>query len=191
MATRAAYRSFHHSSSLATNVNDFAFYETKSNLNRIHRRTISTITGQTSTHSFIDILLQCSTRSFSLLLFAGTLLLSSLRHASQVSSLTPLSNMTAKSKRKWRWNSRSLFTSASPNKTVKLDHTIIDTQDGTTDYHYSQDMLLDGHGSEQSQLRTGMAARLRRNGSKLLSLVGLQRNGDSCQSRDSCFDVAN
>jgi len=89
--------------------------------------------------------------------------------------------MPAKTKRKWRWSSKSLFASGAPNKILKIEHPIISTQDGTTDQRLPDDASLEGYGLGDSQSRIGVAARMRRSGSKLLSIVGLQRNDGNDQ----------
>lgn len=85
--------------------------------------------------------------------------------------------MTGTTKRKWRWSSKSLFASIAPNKAVKLDHSVFHTQDGAADLKFTNDMSLDGCSTEDSH-RSGVAARMRRNGSKLLSVVGIQRGDE-------------
>lgn len=97
--------------------------------------------------------------------------LSSLDNTKFVTNTT----MPGKTKRKWRWSSKSLFTSVAPNKAAKRDNSVLHTQDGAADLNFTMDMSLDGCSTEDSQQRSGVAARMRRNGSKLLSFVGIQR----------------
>lgn len=87
--------------------------------------------------------------------------------------------MTGQTKRKWRWSSKSLFASIAPNKAVKLEHSVLRTQDGAADQIPTIDMSLDGCNTRDGQQRPNVAARMRRNGSKLLSAVGIQR-GNEC-----------
>ena len=87
--------------------------------------------------------------------------------------------MTVKSKRKWGWSSKNLLASVSTNKALKLDYPIINNQDGTVDQINTNDFSLDGCSLEDSHYTIGLAARMRRSGSKFLSVVGLQRNGSN------------
>lgn len=86
--------------------------------------------------------------------------------------------MTGKMKRAWRWSSKGLFASIAPNKATKRDHSGLQTQDGPADLHPTIEMSLDGCSTEYSQQRSSVAARMRRNGSKLLSIVGIQRGDE-------------
>jgi len=94
--------------------------------------------------------------------------------------------MPGKLKRKWRWSSKSPFASVAPNKTAKRDHSVLHTQDGAADLNFTTDMSLDGCSTEDSQQRSGVAARMRRNGSKLLSIVGIQRGDEQILPVNVC-----
>lgn len=83
--------------------------------------------------------------------------------------------MAGKTKRKWRWSSKSLFASTASKKAVKLDHSMLDNHDGVAEYNVTKEVSVDGCSTEDFEHRSGVAAKMRRNGSKLLSVVGIQR----------------
>lgn len=83
--------------------------------------------------------------------------------------------MAGKTKRKWRWSSKSLFAPTVSQKAVKLDHSMLDNHDGVAEYNVTKEFSMDGCSTEDFEHRSGVAAKMRRNGSKLLSIVGIQR----------------
>ncbi|KAL6714652.1 hypothetical protein ACLMJK_008077 [Lecanora helva] len=87
--------------------------------------------------------------------------------------------MAGNPKRKWRWSSRSLLASIAPNKAYKIQDPVIDTQDGAMDQRCTNSGSLDERSWDYSHNQTGVAARMRRSGSKFLHRVGLQRNGEA------------
>ena len=82
-------------------------------------------------------------------------------------------------KRKWRWSSKGLLGSKAPSKVIILDHVPLHMHDGAGD-QFALDMSLDGCETEDGNPRTGVAAKMRRNGSRLLSIVGWQRSSGQC-----------
>lgn len=91
------------------------------------------------------------------------------------SSPHQIAAMTGNNKRKWSWDSRSVFASKGPSKVAEIDRTILDAQDATSRLAPS-DMSLDGCSTKDVHQRAGLTARMRRNGSKFLSIVGFQRS---------------
>ena len=89
--------------------------------------------------------------------------------------------MTSDTKRKWRWTSKSFLASTHTNKVLKLDYPVVITQDGANDQERTNDVSSGGHSQRDNRYRTGVAARMRRSGSKLLSRVGIQQKGGSIQ----------
>lgn len=81
----------------------------------------------------------------------------------------------ATTKRKWRWGSKSLFGSRASNKVIVLEHASINTQSDPRE-HSAVHLSLDGCSAEDVRYIMGVGAKMRRNGSKLLSIVGLQRS---------------
>jgi len=80
-------------------------------------------------------------------------------------------------KRKWRWSSKSLFVSRAPSKVVVIEQS---TQGDPTYPTPLPDIVhgdtsLDGAAAEDSHGRSKLD-KMRRSGSKFLSMVGLQRN---------------
>ena len=88
--------------------------------------------------------------------------------------------MKGDTKRKWRWSSKSLVTSSQPNKVLVVDQSMLDTHGGADDRFAVTEMSLDGCSMEDGHERSGLAARMRRHGSKILSIVGLQRSSGMC-----------
>ena len=88
--------------------------------------------------------------------------------------------MKGDTKRKWRWSSKSLVTSVQSNKVLVVDQSMLDTRDGAGDRFAVNEMSLDGCSIEDDHKRPGMAARMRRHGSRFLSIVGLQRSSGMC-----------
>ena len=84
--------------------------------------------------------------------------------------------MKGDTKRKWRWSSKSAIASSQPSKVVVVDRPMLDTHDGAADQVRVNEMSLDGCSMEDGHERSGMAARMRRHGSRFLSIVGLQRS---------------
>lgn len=80
-------------------------------------------------------------------------------------------------KRKWRWSSKSLVASNHPNKVLVVDQSMLDTHDSAADRFAVKEMSFD---MEDDHERLGMAARMRRHGSRFISIVGLQRNSGMC-----------
>lgn len=91
-----------------------------------------------------------------------------------VTVLIKTAGMKGDTKRKWRWSSKSLFASNQPNKVLVIDPLMVDTHVGPTDRFAVNEMSLDGCSMEDGHERSGVAARMRRHGSRLLSIVGLQ-----------------
>lgn len=83
-------------------------------------------------------------------------------------------------KRKWRWSSKSLFASSQPKKVLVVNQSILDNQDSAADQFAVHEMSLDGCSTEDGHERSGVAARIRRHGSRFLSIVGLQRSSGMC-----------
>ena len=88
--------------------------------------------------------------------------------------------MKGYTKRKWRWSSKSVVASGQPNKVLVVDQSMLDTHDDATDRFAVNEMSLDGCSVEDGRERSGMAARMRRHGSRFLSIVGLQRSSGMC-----------
>lgn len=84
--------------------------------------------------------------------------------------------MEGDTKRKWRWSSKSAIASSRPSKVVVVDRSVLDTHDGAADRVGVTEISLDGCSMEDGHERSGMAARMRRHGSRFLSIVGLQRS---------------
>ena len=78
-------------------------------------------------------------------------------------------------KRKWRWSSKSLFGSKASSKVIILEHASLNTPSDARE-HSAVHMSLDGCSAEDVRHMMGVGARVRRNGSKLLSIVGLRRS---------------
>ena len=81
----------------------------------------------------------------------------------------------ANTKRKWRWSSKSLFGSKASNKVIILEHASLNTLADARELSAIH-MSLDGCSAEDVRHMMGVGAKMRRNGSKLLSIVGLQRS---------------
>ena len=81
----------------------------------------------------------------------------------------------ANTKRKWRWSSKSLFGSRASNKVIVLEHASLHTLPDPRE-HNAVHMSLDGCSAEDVRYMMSVGAKMRRNGSKLLSIVGLQRS---------------
>ena len=84
--------------------------------------------------------------------------------------------MEGDTKRKWRWSSKSAIASSRPSKVVVVDRSMLDTHDAAADRVGVTEISLDGCSMEDGHERSGMAARMRRHGSRFLSIVGLQRS---------------
>lgn len=84
--------------------------------------------------------------------------------------------MTSYGKRKWRWGSKSIFGSRAPNKVVITEHSIASHQKGSTDQRAANDTSPDGCDIEDERQRSRVKVKLRRNGSKFLSIVSLKRD---------------
>ena len=91
--------------------------------------------------------------------------------------------MTDNTKRKWRWSSRSLFGHNSSTTNKALYSSTIRTQDGTTDVDFANDVSFDDCSADGRYCKPGVTAKMRRSGSKLLSMVGLQWFG----TRNGCY----
>ena len=92
-------------------------------------------------------------------------------------SLATPKRMTGTTKRRWRWSSKSLLDPSASSKVRVIDHPDIGTQDGGTDAASTNRSSL----GICSLAKPAVAARMRRNKSKLLSIVGLQRFGMTCR----------
>ena len=90
--------------------------------------------------------------------------------------------MQGDTKRKWRWSSKSLHASGQPNKVLVVDQLMPDSHNGAMDRFAVNEMSLDGCSMEDARERSGLAARMRRHGSRFLSIVGLQRSSGMCFS---------
>lgn len=90
--------------------------------------------------------------------------------------------MKGDTKRKWRWSSKGLFASNQPKKVLVVDQSMLDTHDGAADRFDVNEISLDGCSMEDGHERWGVAARMRRHGSRILSIVGLQRSSGKCSS---------
>ena len=101
---------------------------------------------------------------------------------SHVKVITKIADMKADNKRKWRWSSKSLIASSQPNKVHVVDRSMPDTHDDAADRSVVTEMSLDGCSMDDGHERSGMVARMRRHGSRLLSIVGLQRSSGVCSS---------
>ena len=88
--------------------------------------------------------------------------------------------MKHETKRKWRWSSKSLFSSSQPKKVLVVNQSMLDNQASAADGFIVNEMSLDGCSTEDGHERSGMAARIRRHGSRFLSIVGLQRSSGTC-----------
>ena len=85
-------------------------------------------------------------------------------------------NMKGDTKRKWRWSSKSAFASSQPSKVLVVDQPMNTFHDGAADRFAVNEMSLDAYSMEDDRERSGLAGRMRRRGSKFLSIVGLQRS---------------
>ena len=92
--------------------------------------------------------------------------------------------MQGDSKRKWRWSSKSLHASCQPNKVFVIDQSMPNTHNGTTNRFAVNEVSLDGCSMDDARERSGLAARMRRHGSRFLSIVGLQRSSGMFISLD-------
>lgn len=90
--------------------------------------------------------------------------------------------MKGDTKRKWHWSSRSLIASSQPKKVLVVDQSMLDKHDGAADRFAINETSLDGCSMEDGDERSGMAERMRRHGSRFLSIVGLQRSSGMCSS---------
>ena len=99
---------------------------------------------------------------------------------SHVKVLKKIANMKADTKRKWRWSSKSLIASSQPHKVHVVDRTMPDTHDDAADRSVVTEMSLDGCSMDDGRERSGVVARMRRHGSRFLSIVGLQRSSGVC-----------
>lgn len=89
--------------------------------------------------------------------------------------------MKGYTKRKWRWSSKSVVASGGqPSKVLVVDQSMLDIYDDAADRFVVNEMSLDGCSVEDGRERPGMAARMRRHGSRFLSIVGLQRSSGMC-----------
>lgn len=84
--------------------------------------------------------------------------------------------MKSDTKRKWRLSSKSLVVSGQPSKVFVVDQPLLDIYDGATDRIAANEISLDGCSMEDGHERSRMAARIRRHGSRFLSIVGFQRS---------------
>ena len=84
--------------------------------------------------------------------------------------------MKIDTKRKWRWSSKSVVASGQPNKVLVVGQSIPYTKHSVADRTAVNEMSLDGCSMEDACERLGLAARMRRHGSRFLSIVGLQRS---------------
>ena len=91
-------------------------------------------------------------------------------------------SMKGDTKRKWRWSSKSAFASSQPSKVLVVDQPINTSHDAAADRFAVNEMSLDAYSIEDGRERSGMAGRMRRHGSKFLSIVGLQRSSGMCFS---------
>ena len=90
--------------------------------------------------------------------------------------------MKADTKRRWRWSSKSVVAFSQPSKVLVVDQLMITSNDGAADRFAVNELSLDACSMEDGRDRSGMAARMRRHGSKFLSIVGLQRSSGMCFS---------
>lgn len=88
--------------------------------------------------------------------------------------------MKGYTKRKWRWSSKSVVASGQPSKVLVLDQSMLDIHDEAADRFVVNEISLDGCSVEDGRERSRMAARMRRHGSRFLSIVGLQRSSGIC-----------
>ena len=98
-------------------------------------------------------------------------------------------SMKGDTKRKWRWSSKSAFASSQPSKVLVVDQPLNNSHDGAADGFAVNGMSLDACSIEDGRERLGMAARMRRHGSKFLSVVGLQRSSGMCFSLVGLLDT--
>ena len=88
--------------------------------------------------------------------------------------------MKGYTKRKWRWSSKSAVASNQPSKVLVVDQSMLETHEDAADRFAVNELSLDGCSVEDGRERSGMAARMRRHGSRFLSIVGLQRSSGIC-----------
>ena len=77
--------------------------------------------------------------------------------------------MPSNSKRKSRWSSKGLFGSKSPNKVVVVERS------SSNNPNYSGDVSLGSSSNDRGE-KNGFRSRVRRSGSKVLSLLGLSKH---------------
>ena len=88
--------------------------------------------------------------------------------------------MKGDTKRTWRWSSKSFIATGQANKVLFVQQTMPDAYDGAADRLAVNEMSLDGFSMEESHEPSGAAARMRRHGSRFLSIMGLQRSSGMC-----------
>ncbi len=76
--------------------------------------------------------------------------------------------MLSNSKRKSRWSSKGFFGSKNPNKVVVIERSSSNNRNDGGDFS-------PGSSSNDRVEKTGFRSRIRRSGSKVLSLLGLSR----------------
>ena len=84
--------------------------------------------------------------------------------------------MLRSQKRKSRWSSKSLFGFKAANKIVVVERLTDGNEDGRPDANAVLNMSLDGCSTEDGHLRITAAEKFRRNGSKVLSILGWRQN---------------
>ena len=85
-------------------------------------------------------------------------------------------SMDSDTKRKWRWSSNSLVASGQPTKVLVVDRSMLSPYSFAADQIAVHGLSLDGCSMEEAHERPGLAARMRRHGSRFLSIVGFQRS---------------
>ena len=85
-------------------------------------------------------------------------------------------SMLRSQKRKSRWSSKGLFGSKAAKKLAAFERSKDDQEDGRSKQDGVINMSLDGCSIDDGPSKNAAAARFRRNGSKVLSILGLRQN---------------
>ena len=127
-------------------------------------------------HNF-DILLQPSSATLYFLLHPRRIDTCVLLPLHQPTSTAPtrINSMTVNAKRKWRWSSKSVFVPR-PTKVTVIEESTPDSPEGVGNQPVVFDISMDGCSTENGQDKSKLAAKMRRNGSRFLSIVGFSRS---------------
>ena len=88
--------------------------------------------------------------------------------------------MKINAKRKWRWGSKTLF-APKASKIIVFERSTTAAQDRVVD---QVAVSLDGCSAEDADRASTIAAKVRRNGSKILSIAGISTSSGKCFARN-------